>query len=167
VRLGTAGVGSVGDFCVQTINSLTAAGLTMVPFPGAAPAVTAMRGGHIEGVVLALGTMTGHLSSGVVRGLAISSKSAEFPAIPTLAELGYSQPLFGVWTGFFAPAGIPAEVSGVLVQALERTIRSSALAARLKPLGIAAEYAPPEKLLAEIRDEHQRVLDIARKAGLR
>ena len=167
VRLGTAGVGSVGDFCVQTINSLTGAGLTMVPFPGAAPAVTAMRGGHIEGVMLALGTMTGHLSSGAVRGLAISSKSAEFPGIPTLAELGYSQPLFGVWTGFFAPAGIPAEVSGVLVQALERTIRSSALAARLKPLGIAADYASPEKLLAEIRDEHQRVLDIARKAGLR
>src|SRR3982751_1644219 len=64
VRIGTAGVGSVGDFCIQTINSLTGANITMVPFQGAMPAVTAMRGGHIEGVILALGTMTSHLSAG-------------------------------------------------------------------------------------------------------
>jgi tripartite-type tricarboxylate transporter receptor subunit TctC len=44
VRLGTAGVGSVGEFCIQTINALTGAGVVPVPFTGAAPAVTAMRG---------------------------------------------------------------------------------------------------------------------------
>ncbi len=166
VRIGTAGVGSVGDFCVQSINALTGAGLTMVPFTGAAPGITAVRGGHIEGVILALGTMTGHLASGAVRGIVISGKSADFPDIPTLAELGFSQPMFGVWTGFFAPAGVPAEVTATLVPALERAITSPALVARLKPLGIAADYAPPEKLLAEIRDEHRRVLEIAIKAGL-
>jgi len=166
VRIGTAGIGSVGDFCVRTINTLTGAGITMVPFTGAMPAVTAMRGGHIEGVVLALGTMTGHLTGGAVRGLVISSKWPDFADIPTLAELGYKEPLFGVWTGFFGPAGLPAEVTSVLVPALERAIRAPELAARLKPLGIAAEYAPPDKLLAEIRDEHRRVSAMAKAAGL-
>jgi tripartite-type tricarboxylate transporter receptor subunit TctC len=166
VRVGTAGLGSVGDFCVRTINSLTGADIVMVPFKGAAPAVTAMRGGHIEGVVLALGTMVPLLKSGVVRGLAISSKWDDFPAIPTLEELGYRQPLFGVWTGFFAPAGVPAEVTRVLVPALERAIREPQVRARLKGLGIAADYSPPDKLVAEIRDEHGRVLAIAQKAGL-
>ena len=166
VRIGTAGLGSVGDFCVRTINSLTGAGIVMVPFKGAAPAVTAMRGGHIEGVVLALGTMVPLLKSGVVRGLAISSKWDDFPAIPTLEELGYRQPLFGVWTGFFAPAGVPAEVTKALVPALERAIRAPQVGARLKALGIAADYSPPDQLVAEIRDEHARVLAIAQKAGL-
>jgi tripartite-type tricarboxylate transporter receptor subunit TctC len=166
VRVGTAGVGSVGDFCVQTINSLTGAGITMVPFTGAAPAVTAVRGAHVEGVVLALGTMTGHLKSGAVRGMVISSKVPAFPEIPTLGELGYAEPLFGVWAAFFAPAGVPAEVTKVLVPALQRAISSPATVARLQPLGIVADYAPPEKLAAEIRDEHRRVSDIARKAGL-
>jgi tripartite-type tricarboxylate transporter receptor subunit TctC len=166
VRVGTAGLGSVGDFCVRTINSLTGADIVMVPFKGAAPAVTAMRGGHIEGVVLALGTMVPLLKSGVVRGLAISSKWDDFPAIPTLEELGYRQPLFGVWTGFFAPAGVPAEVTRVLVPALERAIREPQVRARLNGLGIAADYSPPDKLVAEIRDEHGRVLAIAQKAGL-
>ena len=166
VRIGTAGVGSVGDFCVRTINKLTGAGITMVPFTGALPGVTAMLGGHIEGVILALGTMTGHLSSGAARGLVISTKWADYPDIPTLAELGYSQPLFGVWTAFVAPAGVPQDVTRVLVPALEHAIRSPALAARLKPLGIAVDYEPPERLLAEIRDEHQRVSEMARQAGV-
>ena len=166
VRIGTAGIGSVGDFCIQTINSATGANLTMVPFKGAVPAVTAMRGGHIEGVVLALGTMVGHLQSGVVRGIVISSKWPDFANIPTMSELGYQQPLFGVWTGIFAPAGVPAEVSNALVPALEHAIRSPELAAKLKPLGILAEYLPPDRLVAEMKDEQERVRRIGRQAGL-
>ncbi len=166
VRVGTAGAGSVGDFCVLTLNSLTGAGLTTVPFTGASPAVTALLGGHVEGVVLALGTMTGHLRSGTLRGIVMSSKYPDFPGIPTLSELGYSEQLFGVWVGFFAPAGVPAEVTRALVPALERAIRSPAIGAKLKPLGMLMEYSPPEKLLAEIRQEHARVQGLARKAGL-
>ena len=166
VRIGTAGVGSVGDFCVQTINSLTGAGLVMVPFQGAAPAVTAMRGGHIEGVVLALGTMTAHLKSGAVRGIVISDKWADFPDIPTMRELGYAENLFGIWAAFFAPAGLPPEVTARLVPAFERAIRTPEVGAKLKPLGILTDYASPEALLAEMRDEHRRVTEIAKKAGL-
>ena len=166
VRVGTAGAGSVGEFCVHTINSLTGAGLVPVPFTGASPGVTALLGGHVEGVVLALGTMTGHLRSGTLRGLVISSKYPDFPEIPTLSDLGYSESLFGIWVAFFAPAGVPPEVSRALVPALERAINSPAIAAKLKPLGMVMDYSPPEKLLAEIRDEHRRVLQIAAKAGL-
>jgi len=166
VRIGTAGAGSVGEFCIHTINSLTGAGLVPVPFTGASPGVTALLGGHVEGVVLALGTMTGHLRSGTLRGLVISSKYADFPDIPTLSDLGYSEGLFGIWVAFFAPSGVPPEVERVLVPALERAIKSPAIGAKLKPLGMVMDYAPPEKLLAEIREEHRRVSAIAAKSGL-
>jgi tripartite-type tricarboxylate transporter receptor subunit TctC len=166
VRIGTAGVGSVGHFCVNTIGTLTGTELTMVPFTGATPAVTAVRGGHVDGVVLALGAMTGQIRSGAVRPLLISTKSEDFPDIPTFAELGFKEPLFGVWTAFFAPAGVPPEVTAALVPALERAIRAPSVSARLKPLGIVPDYAPPEKLLAEIRDEHRRVSGMAQQAGL-
>lgn len=166
VRIGTAGIGSVGHFCVNIMETLSGTELTMIPFTGASPAVTAVRGGHVEAVVLALGTMTGQLRSGAVRGLLISSKWDDFPDIPTMAEAGYSEPLFGVWTAFFAPAGIPAEVSATLIPALERAVKAPGVAARLKPLGIQPDYQPPGKLLAEMRDEHRRVSELARQAGL-
>jgi tripartite-type tricarboxylate transporter receptor subunit TctC len=120
----------------------------------------------VEGVVLALGTMTGHLRSGALRGIVISSKYPDFPDIPTLSDLGYSEGLFGIWVGFFAPAGVPAEVTRALVPALERAIKSPAIGAKLKPLGMMMDYSSPEKLLAEIRDEHRRVSEIAAKSGL-
>ena len=166
VRIGTAGAGSVGDFCLRTIGRLTGAEITMVPFTGASPAVTALLGGHVEGIILALGAMTGHLRSGTLRGVVISSKYPDFPDIPTLSELGYSESLFGIWVGFFAPAGVPAEVTRALVPALERAIKSPAIGAKLKPLGMLLDYSSPEDMRAEMRDEHRRVREIATKSGL-
>ncbi len=166
VRIGSAGAGSVGDFCLRTIGKLTGVDITMVPYTGATPAITAVLGGHVEGIILALGTMTAHLRSGTLRGVVASSKYPDFPDIPILSELGYSESLFGIWVGFFAPAGVPAEVTRALVPALERAIKSPAIGAKLSPLGILLDYSPPENLRAEIRDEHRRVLEIATKSGL-
>jgi len=166
VRAGTVGVGSVGDFTVQLINSLAGVEITMVPFKGAAPAITALRGGHVEGVALALGALSGHLRSGVMRGIVISSRFPEFPAIPTLTELGYRQNLLGVWLGFFAPAGVGPEVTGTLVPAIEKVARDPAIGARLAALGMLQDYAPPGKLAEEIREEYRTVERIAKQAGL-
>lgn len=166
VRMGTAGVGSTGDFSIQTINSLTGAGITMVPFTGASPAVTALRGGHVEGVALALGVLSGHLKSGVMKGIVISSKFPEFPDIPTLSELGFAQNLIGLTFAFFAPAGVPPEVVGVLVPAVERVVKDPAIAAKLLPLGMVQDYVPPDRYLPELREEHRALEEIAKKAGL-
>ena len=106
VRFGAPGAGSVGDFTIATVNALTGAGIVMVPFKGASPAVTDVLGGHIEGVALALGVLSSHMKSGSLKGIAISSRFAEFPDVPTLADLGYRQNIFGLWLGFFAPAGV-------------------------------------------------------------
>lgn len=165
VRVGTAGQGSVGDFCVQIINSLTGAGLTMVPFKGSSPALTALRGGHVEGVVASLGSVSGTLKSGAVKGVAMSSKFPDFPDVPTLVELGYKQNLLGVWSAFFAPAGVPEEVSKFLVPAIERLLKDPAVAAKILPVGIVHDYMPPQKLLAMMREEREMVEAIARKAG--
>ena len=137
----------------------------MVPFKGAAPAVTALHGSHIDGAAVALGLLAGHLKSGSLRGIVTSTKSPEFPGIPTMSELGYSQNLLGVWLAFFAPAGVPAEVTRVLVPAIEKVARDPAVAAKLAALGVVQEYQPPESLQAEIRAEQRIVEEMIRKAG--
>jgi tripartite-type tricarboxylate transporter receptor subunit TctC len=166
VRVGTVGPGSVGHFTVEIVNSLTGAELTMIPFKGAGPAVTAALGGHIEGAAAAQGVVAEHLKAGTMRGIVASSKMPEFPQIPTLSQLGYKQNLLGVWSAFFAPAGVPAEVSKTLIAALEKVMKDPAVISRLAGLGMVADYEPPEKLLAEIREEHRTVEQIAKKAGL-
>lgn len=166
VRVGHPGAGSVGDFCIQLVNALTGAQLLAVPYAGAAPAVTALRGEHIDAVVLALGAVSPQIKAGALRPLVASSRVAELPEVRTLRELGYPDELFGVWFGFLAPAGIPDEARRALVAAIEQAVRAPAVAARLAPLGIVQSYAPPEQQTAETRDELKRVADLARKAGL-
>jgi tripartite-type tricarboxylate transporter receptor subunit TctC len=166
VRIGTVGPGSVGHFTVEIVNSLTGADMTMIPFKGAGPAVTAALGGHIEGAAAAQGVVAEHLKAGTMRGIVASTKMPEFPQIPTLAQLGYKQNLLGVWSALFAPAGVSSEVSKTLIAALEKVMKDPAVGSRLANLGMVADYEPPEKLIAEIREEHRAVEQIAKKAGL-
>ncbi|HET9550717.1 MAG TPA: tripartite tricarboxylate transporter substrate binding protein [Candidatus Binatia bacterium] len=166
VRIGTVGPGSVGHFTVEIVNSLTGADMTMIPFKGAGPAVTAALGGHIEGAAAAQGVVAEHLKAGSMRGIVASTKMPEFPQIPTLTQLGYKQNLLGVWSAFFAPAGVSSEVSKTLISALEKVMKDPAVGSRLAHLGMVADHEPPEKLLAEIREEHRSVEQIAKKAGL-
>jgi tripartite-type tricarboxylate transporter receptor subunit TctC len=166
MRVATVGTGSIGHFSVEVLNALTGAGLTPVPFKGGAPAITALLGGHVEVTALSVGATSGHLKSGAMRGLVVSSKSPAFPEIPTLTELGYPQNLPGIWFAFYAPAGLPPQVTQVLVPAIEKVVKDPAIAARLAPLGVVQDYAPPDKVIAEIREEHRVLEDVARKAGL-
>ena len=166
VRAATVGTGSVGHFSVEMVNALTGAGLTPIPFKGGGPAITALLGGHVEVAALSVGATSAHLKSGAMRGLVVSSKSPVFSEIPTLTELGYRQNLPGIWFAFYAPAGVPAEVTKVLLPAIEKVVKDPAIAARLAPLGVFQEYAPPEKVLAEIREEYRVLEEVAKKAGL-
>ena len=166
VRVGHPGSGSVGEFCILLVNALAGVDLVPIPHTGAAPAVTALRGGHIEGVVLALGALGSHIKAGTLRGLATSNKAAEYADIPTLKELGYKEELFGVWFSYLAPAGIPEEARKVLVGAIEQAVKAPAVAARLAPLGILQAYASPEAQAVEMREEFRRVAEMAKRAGL-
>jgi tripartite-type tricarboxylate transporter receptor subunit TctC len=166
VRVGHPGVGSVGEFCILLVNALAGVELVPVPHTGAAPAVTALRGGHIEGVVLALGALGAHIKAGTLRGLATSNKVADYGDIPTMKELGYKEELFGIWFSYLAPAGIPEDARKALVGAIEQAVKAPAVAAKLAPLGILQAYATPEQQAVEIREELRRVTEMVKKAGL-
>jgi len=166
VRIGHPGIGSVGDFCVQLINALTGAELVPIPYAGAAPAIVALRGEHIEGVVLSLGALSAQLKSGTFRGLATSSRSPESGDVPSLRELGYPEDLFGIWFSFLAPAGIPEDARKTLVGAIEQAVKAPAITARLATLGILQSYATPEQTAGEMRAELKRVGEMAKKTGL-
>src|SRR6266850_395889 len=166
VRVGTVGTGSVGHLNLEMINSLTGANLTMVPFKGGAPGITALLGGHVEGGAFSLGSLSSHVKGGAVRGVVVSNAFPGYPDIPTMTKLGYRQNLLGVWVAFFAPAGVPADVTKTLAAAIEKVAKDPAVAAKLVSFGILQDYAPPEKLVAEIREEHRMVEELAKKAGL-
>ena len=166
VRCGTPGVGSVSDFNMEIIKALTGAEITIVPFKGASPAITALLGGHVETIVTAIAPLITHLRSGKMKGIATSIGFPEFPDIPTFRQLGYRQDLLGVWFAYFAPAGIPTPVAETLVSAIEKVVNDRTISSKLAQMGMIQEFESQEKLLARMQEEYKIVEEIAKNSGM-
>jgi tripartite-type tricarboxylate transporter receptor subunit TctC len=160
VRIGNAGPGSAGDLSVTLINATAGTDMSSIPYRGAAPAVTDVIGGQVEGVILALGAVAAHMKSGTLKAVAISSPFPELPDVPTLSKLGYKQDILGVWFAWMLPAGTPAEVAQALLPALQKAARDPGIAGRLLPLGIVQEWEPANRLTATITREFDTVTQV-------
>jgi len=167
VRFGTAGFKSISDFNVELFKVLTGLEITTVPFKGATPSATALIGGHVEVGSLTITPYLSHIKSGKVKPIVISKKFPEFPEIPTLKELGYKEDLIDVWSAFFAPAGVPSEVTETLIPAIEKVVKNPEISSKLIPLGMYQEYLPPNELLIKMKKEYKLVDEVAKRYGMK
>jgi tripartite-type tricarboxylate transporter receptor subunit TctC len=104
---------------------LQAAGLKMrhLPTTGGAPATTAVLGGHAQLWASPPALAAPHIEAGKMRALATwgATRLAAFPDVPTLKELGYDVEYY-IWTGLFAPRGVPANVIQTLRDATRKAV---------------------------------------------
>ncbi len=167
IRCGTAGMKSISDFNVELLKMLSGVEMTSVPFKGASPSVTAVVGGHVEMGSLTITPYLSHIRSGEIKAIATSKAFSEFPDIPTLRQLGYKRDLIDVWGAFFAPAGVPPEVTEALIPALEKAARDPEISARLVKAGMYQEYLPPDKLVMKMQEEFKIVQEVAKRYGMK
>jgi len=165
IRGSSTGVGSVGHFGYEVIRAETGAAITMVPYKGATPGLTALLGGHVEVAIPALSIVSPHLKAGKVRVLLTSKKIPEFPQIPTLTQLGYKHDMSSVWFGFFLPIGVPDSVKKVLISALEKSIKSTDVFNAFQNLGAVEDYKPSGEFKKMMTEEYEMVKDLFKVAG--
>jgi tripartite-type tricarboxylate transporter receptor subunit TctC len=119
---GELSIASVGPNTTQHVGierfkRLATANLTYVPYPGGAPVLNALLGGHVSSAVLNWSEIGEHLRAGNARGLAtMASRRIEpLPDLPTVAESGYPDFETDVWFGLVAPAKTPQETISQLI----------------------------------------------------
>lgn len=88
--------------------------LKVVAFKGAADAIIALMGGHIDMVVTAAGNVAPHMAAGKLRAVGVASTQrlkGEFSKIPTLKEQGVDV-VWGNWRAVMGPKGMtPAQTA--------------------------------------------------------
>lgn len=145
LRVGNSGTGSV--WYVAGAGWAKAAGIEVnhVPFDGAAPAVAAILGKHIDMVPVSEMEVRSGVESGELKILAVLSdeRSQYNPDVPTLKELGYDISV-SAWGGFAAPKGTPKEVLEVLYDAFGKGVNSERFAEVTKANGYSAFYLDHE-----------------------
>jgi tripartite-type tricarboxylate transporter receptor subunit TctC len=166
LRLSTHGEGSIDHFNLEIYQSLTGAQFTHVPLKGPQLA-TSLLGGHVEVISDAFMNVKPHAQAGKLRILLMTKKMPEFPDVPTLSELGYRQDLLSPWFAFYAPVGVPEEVSKVLVSAIEKAIKNPELISKFLKMGFIVDYKSPAELRKLAIEDYERAYGLAVKLGLR
>ncbi|MDW8321636.1 MAG: tripartite tricarboxylate transporter substrate binding protein [Armatimonadota bacterium] len=110
IRAGNSGTGAIWHLAAVALQEAGGAKFKHVPFGGAAPAVQALLGGHVDVVCVSPTEVQAHVEAGKLRMLAVLTTQRDplFPNVPCARELGYALDI-GAWGGLALPKGVPAE----------------------------------------------------------
>jgi tripartite-type tricarboxylate transporter receptor subunit TctC len=155
LNYGSGGNGSAANLAGEYFNLKTGSQIVHVPYRGTAPAVTDLAGGQIQVMFTGAPAVLPQVKAGQLRALAVSSpqRMAALPQLPTVAESGYPDFEADQWYGVVAPAGTPVAIVAKLNAAINQSLTSPELQARLQSEGAEATPTTPEAFGALIRRE--------------
>ena len=163
-----AGVGTTPHLAGELFKQRYAPDLVTVPFPGAAPAVSATLGGHTPIGFTALPPAMNNIKEGKLRGLALlaARRSPFLPDLPTNAEAGVPDLESDTLTGVVAPAGTPRELIDKWRDAIAKVVAEPDVKQRLETLGFVPVANSPEEFGERIKTEIGRWGKVVRDANI-
>ena len=143
--------------------------LTMVPFPGAAPAITSTIGGHTPIAFTALPPAITAAKDGKVRALAVMAEKrvGALPDVPTMAEAGVTGQEADTLTGIVAPIGTPKEIVNQLQRDIAKIVAQPDVKEKLATLGFVPIANSPAEFGARIKVEMEKWGKVVRAAKLK
>ena len=169
LNFGSPGIGTTGHLGLAMLMHAAQIQITHVPYKGAAPAVTDLIAGQIDGVVDNPPTVISHIQGGKLRALAYAAKQRLplLPDVPTAAEAGVANFEATSWFGVVAPAGTPPAVVARLNKAIADGVKSPALQQRFAKTGARLVGDTSEQFAAQIRAEYKSWGEIIKSAGIK
>jgi tripartite-type tricarboxylate transporter receptor subunit TctC len=166
---GTSGVGGPHHLSGEYFKSVTGAQLLHVPYKGGGPAMTDLMGGQVPMLFSSLGPAVGAVKSGKIRALAVTSltRSAAFPDVPTMDELGLKGFDSTAWYGLLGPAGLPREAVERLTQALAKAGADKDLVARINATGCDTEVLSPAQTVEKIKADYVKWGRVVKEANIK
>jgi tripartite-type tricarboxylate transporter receptor subunit TctC len=166
---GATGPGAAQHIAGEMFKRAANINLTYVPYPGGAPAMTALLGGHITAFIGNYSEVMEQLSSSKIRALAVMAheRHVAMENVPTMAESGYRDIESTAWFGMVAPAKTPASALNQIITSLKLAlnvpeIKSKLVLQGLYPIGICgAEFG------AYLQRQHQMYARILREGNIK
>jgi len=139
LTLATPGPATVFHIGFERLKRAANVNMTYVPYPGGAPAINALLGGHVTAVFAEYAPLAAHIKAGTLRALATSSRTRiePLPDLPTVAELGYTDYEVDLWWSLFAPARTPKETITQLADWFMAALQAPEVKAKLVAQGFS------------------------------
>jgi tripartite-type tricarboxylate transporter receptor subunit TctC len=160
------GGGRIGG---EMFMEATKISMTVVPYGGGAPALTAVLGGHTSMLIGNMLDCSTHVASGKIRPIAVTSaaRSSTLPEVPTVAESGY--PGFEAinWFGAVVRSGTPRSAIDRLSAEIGRALKLPEVNEALSRVGMIPAPMSPAEFDAFIRREMETNGRIIKKLNLK
>jgi tripartite-type tricarboxylate transporter receptor subunit TctC len=168
LTFGSAGIGTTGHLGQALLVHAADIVVTHVPYRGAAPSVTDLLAGQIDGVVDNPPTVMPHLRAGTLTALAVAGKErlSVLPDIPTAAEAGLPAWDASSWFGLAAPAGTPREIVNRLAEDVARAVAQPSMQRFTTQSGARMLANTPDEFDRLIRAERTKWGDIIKAANI-
>jgi len=166
---GTSGVGGPHHLSGEYFKSVTGANLLHVPYKGGGPAMTDLMGGQVPMLFSSLGPAVGAVKGGKIRALAVTSlaRSAAFPDVPTMDELGLKGFESTAWYGLLGPAGLPQEVVSRWTQALAKAAGDKAGMDAINATGCDVKIESPAATVERIKTDVAKWGRVVKEANIK
>jgi len=169
VAFGSVGVGTTSHIPVELFAHTAGITLNMVPYKGIPLAIPDVVTGRVAFMMGTAPSVRELIKAGRLRALAVTSeaRSADFPGVPTFAELGYKDATYELFLGLMAPANTPSDLIQLLASAAEEVKKDPAVRERLQALGQEMPtQSSPEQFNAFLRGEEARMKKIVKDAHI-
>jgi tripartite-type tricarboxylate transporter receptor subunit TctC len=168
VTIGVTGIGALSDLGLRLFEAAAGIQLQAVPYRGAAPAITDILAGHLDGLFGDVPTVMAQVRAGTLKPLAATSteRSDIFPDVPTFVEQGFAGVVGDNWAGVLAPAGTPQPVIVKFNAAMVAALNDPGLRERLRNAGTTPAPSSPEQFGNYLREEIARWQKVIREKGL-
>ncbi|MFS8980409.1 tripartite tricarboxylate transporter substrate binding protein [Cupriavidus necator] len=166
---GSGGKGSIAHLAVETMLHQTGCEAVHIPYKGAPEIVTAMLTGQTQFGMPVLGTATQYVRNGQIRVLAVTAaaRSPFFPDVPTMAEALPPGFVIDNWSGLFAPANFPAELTQKLHAAVSALQSAGVFDAQLKAsAGELRRSASPAQFGTMVARDNARYGELMKSIGM-
>ncbi len=164
----SVGNGSMQHLAGELFKRTAGVEITHVAYKGSSPALLDLTSGRIEMAFESMPVVLQLVRSGKLKALAVTTpkRSSLLPDVPTVAEAGLPGFDVTIWYGVFGPAGMPADVTTKLNQAINTAIRTPELGQRLSDLGADVAGGSPQDLGRYQAAESTRWTRFIKEAGI-
>jgi tripartite-type tricarboxylate transporter receptor subunit TctC len=168
LSFGSAGIGTTGHLGQALLTHVAKINLTHIPYRGAAPSVTDLVAGQIDGVVDNPPTVMQHIRAGTLTALAVAAKErlAVLPNVPTSAEAGLPGWEASSWFGVVAPAATPPDIIKRLHAEIAKAVRQPSMEKFTTQSGARMVGNAPEEFARLIVDERKKWGEIIKAANI-
>jgi tripartite-type tricarboxylate transporter receptor subunit TctC len=163
----SSGSGTVAHLATELLQKTAGVKFTHVPYKGAAQGSTDLIGGQIQMYMSSVPTLIGFVNNGKMRFLAVTSakRTADLPAVPTVAESGFKGFEAVTWFGIAGPAGLPKDMVAKLNAAFNKALQDPEVKKKLASQGTDALGGTPEQFAKLIHDDIGRWAPIVKESG--